>query len=106
MSGNLDTPEGVLDALMQATVCKEQINWRQKARHILVMSTDAEFHLAGDGKVYQDKEKVRQTELPNNIFLLLQLGGIVEPNDGLCHLDKDGYMDGLENDYPSISQVN
>jgi hypothetical protein len=34
----------------------------------LLFSTDSEFHYAGDGK----------------------LGGIVEPNDGKCHLDDNG----------------
>ena len=51
MSGNIDTPEGVFDGLMQSMVCREQLNWREKARHIIVVSTDAPFHLAGDGKV-------------------------------------------------------
>lgn len=36
---------------------------------LLVFSTDAGFHFAGDGK----------------------LGGIVLPNDGKCHLEKDMY---------------
>ena len=68
VSGNLDAPEGGFDAIMQAIVCKNQIGWRDKARRLLVFSTDAGFHYAGDGK----------------------LGGIVKPNDGLCHLDSKG----------------
>lgn len=36
---------------------------------LLVFSTDAGFHFAGDGK----------------------LGGIVLPNDGKCHLENDMY---------------
>ena len=51
VSGNLDAPEGGLDAIMQAVVCREQIGWRAKARRLLVFSTDAGFHYAGDGKV-------------------------------------------------------
>lgn len=51
MSGNLDAPEGGFDAIMQAVVCREQIGWREKARRLLVFSTDAGFHYAGDGKV-------------------------------------------------------
>ena len=66
VSGNLDAPEGGFDAIMQAIVCKNEIGWRDKARRLLVFSTDAGFHYAGDGK----------------------LGGIVKPNDGLCHLEK------------------
>ena len=70
---------------MQAIVCKEQIGWRDKARRLLVFSTDASFHYAGDGK----------------------LGGIVKPNDGMCHLDSTGlYTHSSLQDYPSISQIN
>ena len=51
VSGNLDAPEGGFDAIMQAIVCKEEISWRSNARRLLVFSTDAGFHYAGDGKV-------------------------------------------------------
>ncbi|XP_021913854.1 integrin beta-PS isoform X1 [Zootermopsis nevadensis] len=85
VSGNLDAPEGGFDAIMQAVVCREKIGWREKARRLLVFSTDAGFHYAGDGK----------------------LGGIVKPNDGECHLDTVGeYTHSKLQDYPSISQVN
>jgi protocadherin alpha len=47
----LDGPEGGLDAMMQVIVCTKKIGWRQKARHLIVFSTDATFHIAGDGKV-------------------------------------------------------
>ena len=70
---------------MQAIVCEDMIGWREKARRLLVFSTDAGFHYAGDGK----------------------LGGIVKPNDGLCHLDAKGvYTHSSELDYPSVSQIN
>ncbi|XP_072028362.1 integrin beta-1-A-like [Amphiura filiformis] len=83
-SGNLDSPEGGLDALMQATVCKEKIGWRDHARHLLLYSTDAPFHIAGDGL----------------------LGGIVARNDGQCHVDNTNtYTMATELDYPSISQL-
>lgn len=36
---------------MQAIVCREQIGWRERARRLLLFSTDAGFHYAGDGKV-------------------------------------------------------
>ena len=86
VSGNLDAPEGGFDAIMQAIKCKEQIGWRENARHLLLFSTDAGFHYAGDGK----------------------LGGIVKPNDGKCHLDKEGimYTHSTILDYPSVSQIN
>ena len=49
VSGNLDAPEGGFDAIMQAIVCEDMIGWREKARRLLVFSTDAGFHYAGDG---------------------------------------------------------
>ena len=48
---NVDAPEGVLDAVMQSVVCQNRIGWREDARHLLIVSTDASFHYAGDGKV-------------------------------------------------------
>lgn len=51
VSGNLDAPEGGFDAIMQAVVCRNHIGWREQARRLLVFSTDASFHFAGDGKV-------------------------------------------------------
>merc|ERR1719297_174751 len=85
VSGNLDAPEGGFDAIMQAIVCKDIIGWRDKARRMLVFSTDAGFHYAGDGK----------------------LGGIVTPNDGQCHMDGKGvYTHSTLQDYPSVSQIN
>lgn len=45
------TFSGGFDAIMQAIVCKDQIGWRDQARRLLVFSTDAGFHYAGDGKV-------------------------------------------------------
>lgn len=85
ISGNLDAPEGGLDAVMQAIVCQSEVNWREKSRKMLVYTTDASFHYAGDGK----------------------LAGIVTPNDGKCHLNPEGlYTESTEQDYPSISQIN
>ncbi|XP_037089546.1 integrin beta-PS-like [Pollicipes pollicipes] len=85
VSGNLDFPEGGFDAIMQAIVCKQQIGWRSSARRLLVFSTDAGSHYAGDGK----------------------LGGVVEPNDGECHLDEKGFYTHSDKlDYPSVSQIN
>lgn len=81
----MDAPEGGFDAIMQAIVCRDEIRWREKARKLLLFSTDASFHFAGDGK----------------------LGGIIKPNDGCCHLDANGYYkESTTQDYPSISQIN
>ncbi|KAJ8313535.1 hypothetical protein KUTeg_008096 [Tegillarca granosa] len=84
ISENLDSAEGGFDALLQAVTCQDQIGWRDYSRRLLLFSTDAEPHFAGDGK----------------------LGGIVKPNDGECHLDTDGnYTETVNQDYPSLSQL-
>ena len=37
---------------------------------------------------------------------MIQLGGIIEPNDGQCHLDKYGmYSEPLKQDYPSLGHI-
>lgn len=82
ISGNLDSPEGSLDAMMQAAVCGDKIGWRNSTR-LLVLATDAGFHMAGDGK----------------------LGGILEPNDELCHMQDNIYATSSEMDYPSVGQL-
>ncbi|KAG7236603.1 hypothetical protein INR49_000726, partial [Caranx melampygus] len=82
ISGNLDSPEGGFDAIMQVAVCEEHIGWRNVTR-LLVFSTDAGFHFAGDGK----------------------LGGIVLPNDGRCHLKDNMYTMSHYYDYPSIAHL-
>ncbi|XP_049775853.1 integrin beta-PS-like [Schistocerca cancellata] len=84
VSGNLDSPEGGFDAIMQAMVCTKEIGWREKARHLLVYSSDAPFHFAGDGK----------------------LAGIVEPHDGRCYMENGEYTHSLVFDYPSVGQIN
>uniref|UniRef100_A0A671RYB6 Integrin beta n=1 Tax=Sinocyclocheilus anshuiensis TaxID=1608454 RepID=A0A671RYB6_9TELE len=82
ISGNLDSPEGGFDAIMQVAVCGDHIGWRNVTR-LLVFSTDAGFHFAGDGK----------------------LGGIVLPNDGKCHLENSMYTMSHYYDYPSIAHL-
>ncbi|KAL0627329.1 LOW QUALITY PROTEIN: Integrin beta-1 [Plecturocebus cupreus] len=82
ISGNLDSPEGGFDAIMQVAVCGSLIGWRNVTR-LLVFSTDAGFHFAGDGK----------------------LGGIVLPNDGQCHLENNVYTMSHYYDYPSIAHL-
>uniref|UniRef100_A0A670J1L7 Integrin beta n=1 Tax=Podarcis muralis TaxID=64176 RepID=A0A670J1L7_PODMU len=82
ISGNLDSPEGGFDAIMQVAVCGSELGWRNVTR-LLVFSTDAGFHFAGDGK----------------------LGGIVLPNDGRCHLDNNMYTMSHYYDYPSIAHL-
>ncbi|XP_038605278.1 integrin beta-2 [Tachyglossus aculeatus] len=82
ISGNLDAPEGGLDAMMQVAVCANEIGWRNVTR-LLVYTTDDGFHFAGDGK----------------------LGAILTPNDGQCHLENNFYKSSNEFDYPSVGQL-
>ena len=51
ISGNIDGPEGGFDAIMQSIVCRDEIGWRRDARHLLIVTTDAGFHHAVDGRV-------------------------------------------------------
>ncbi|KAM3862336.1 integrin beta-2-like [Diretmus argenteus] len=83
ISGNLDTPEGSLDAMMQAAVCGDKIGWRNSSTRLIVLTTDAGFHMAGDGK----------------------LAGILEPNDEQCHMQNNIYDKNNEMDYPSVGQL-
>ncbi|TRY95655.1 hypothetical protein DNTS_017850 [Danionella cerebrum] len=64
VSKNRDSPEGGFDAIMQAVVCKEKIGWRSDASHLLIFTSDDKSHLALDAR----------------------LAGIVQPNDGECHI--------------------
>ncbi|TGZ59608.1 hypothetical protein CRM22_008976 [Opisthorchis felineus] len=50
-SGNLDSPEGGLDALLQVARCGDLIGWRSNARKIVLFASDGGFHLAGDGRI-------------------------------------------------------
>ena len=66
-------------------VCDEAIGWRNDTRKVIVFTTDQSFHIAMDGK----------------------LGGLVYPNDGLCHLNTSGfYTYSTVQDYPSIGHIN
>nr|DBA19988.1 TPA: hypothetical protein GDO54_015730 [Pyxicephalus adspersus] len=82
ISGNLDSPEGGLDAMMQVAVCGEKIGWRNVTR-LIVYATDDGFHIAGDGK----------------------LAAILTPNNGECHLDQNEYIKSNEYDYPSVGHL-
>ena len=85
LAGNVDNPEGGLDALLQVMVCKNRIGWRNNSRKIILVATNQDYHNAMDGK----------------------LAGILFPNDGKCHLDRDGYYTEFKDqDYPSVSQIN
>lgn len=69
---------------MQAIVCHDEIGWRNQSRRLIVFSTDAGYHYAGDGK----------------------LGGVVKPNDGECHMANHSYTHSVIQDYPSVAHIN
>ncbi|KAK7898689.1 hypothetical protein WMY93_019542 [Mugilogobius chulae] len=83
ISGNMDTPEGGLDAMLQAAVCQKAVGWRPEAKRLLLLMTDQPSHLALDSR----------------------LAGIVVPNDGLCHLDNNIYTASTVMDHPSLGQL-
>ncbi|XP_063040848.1 integrin beta-3-like [Engraulis encrasicolus] len=82
VSRNRDSPEGGFDAIMQAVVCKDKIGWRPDASHLLLFTTDAKTHIALDGRI----------------------AGVIQPNDGHCHLDEqNNYSMSTTLDYPSLA---
>jgi protocadherin alpha len=86
ISSNFDGPESTLDAMVQVLACRTQIGWRAPpARHMLIVITDAGFHVAGDGK----------------------LGAAVKRNTGVCRLDSGFYTGtpSITYDYPSVGLV-
>ncbi|TWW65133.1 Integrin beta-8 [Takifugu flavidus] len=83
ISGNMDTPEGGLDAMLQAAVCQEAVGWRSEAKRLLLLMTDQPSHLALDSR----------------------LAGIVMPHDGLCHLENNVYTGSTRMDHPSVGQL-
>lgn len=82
ITGNIDTPEGGFDAMMQVIACGE-IGWRENSRQIIIFASDARMHFAGDGK----------------------LAGLIEPNDGQCHLVNKTNQMSEKQDYPSLGQI-
>uniref|UniRef100_A0A672KCU3 Integrin beta n=1 Tax=Sinocyclocheilus grahami TaxID=75366 RepID=A0A672KCU3_SINGR len=82
ISGNLDPPEGSLDAIMQVAVCMKDIGWGNSTR-LLVLATDDGFHMAGDGK----------------------LAAILDPNQETCELVNNKYSKSNLWDYPSVGQI-
>ncbi|KAJ0181645.1 hypothetical protein K1T71_002367 [Dendrolimus kikuchii] len=80
---NRDLPEGGLDALAQTMVCKDVVGWRDQSTKIIILTTDASYHVAGDGRN----------------------AGIFEPFDGLCHTVNGRYTKETEMDYPTIGMI-
>ncbi|CAL8083278.1 unnamed protein product [Calicophoron daubneyi] len=93
-SGNLDSPEGGLDALLQVARCGEFIKWRANARKIVLFASDGGFHLAGDGRI----------------------AGLIRPPPTTCQLTYQadrfnsslkymGWHTADQTDYPSVGEI-
>ncbi|CAH8501676.1 unnamed protein product [Dicrocoelium dendriticum] len=93
-SGNLDSPEGGLDALLQVARCGEFIKWRSSARKIVLFASDGGFHLAGDGRI----------------------AGLIRPPPTTCQLTYQadrfnsslsyyGWHTADQTDYPSVGEI-
>ncbi|KAG7457453.1 hypothetical protein MATL_G00227260 [Megalops atlanticus] len=80
ISGNMDTPEGGFDAILQTAVCQEDIGWRTEAKRLLLVMTDQPSHLALDSR----------------------LAGIVVPHDGNCHLENNTYTHSTRMEHPTV----
>ena len=46
-----DPPEASCEALYQVAKCEDRIGWRNNTRRVIIIATDEEPHLAGDGAV-------------------------------------------------------
>ncbi|MBD1830976.1 hypothetical protein NDI47_16970 [Microcoleus vaginatus GB1-A2] len=80
--GAFDGPEAQLEGLLQTALRSQiEIGFRDSARRVVVVATDAEFHQAGDGNE----------------------AGITKPNNFDTILD--GNPPGTGEDYPSVPQV-
>lgn len=55
-------------------VVQDKIGWNSNSTRLIVLTTDAGFHMAGDGK----------------------LAGILEPNDEQCHMENNLYVKSTE----------
>ncbi|MEZ2249842.1 VWA domain-containing protein [Microcoleus sp.] len=84
LPNNEAPPESSLEALLQTArrADTNEIGFRDSARRVVVVATDAPFYQAGDGAI---------------------LAGIRRPNNGDAILD--GNPPGTGEDYPSIQQV-
>ncbi|XP_011403560.2 PREDICTED: integrin beta-6-like [Amphimedon queenslandica] len=88
LSYGADQAEATFDSLLQAVVCQDIIGWTDRATKVIVLLTDAVSHTAGDGR----------------------LAGIIQPNDGQCHLSatQDGFFEYDKwdvADYASLGQL-
>eukprot|EP00069_Balaena_mysticetus_P006192 bmy_18495T0 len=123
ISGNLDAPEGGLDAMMQVAACPKTQEWGAHSPEADTASSALAPPVCGSPLA-----KLRQVTLPSpcqeeigwrNVTRLLvfatddgfhfagdgKLGAILTPNDGRCHLEDNMYKSSNEFDYPSVGQL-
>ncbi|MEB3885594.1 pre-peptidase C-terminal domain-containing protein [Lyngbya sp. CCY1209] len=81
IGNGMDLPEAQLEGLMQVALREKEVGYRNNSRRVVVLSTDADYHQAGDGKS----------------------AGIITANNGDIVLDGDPA--GTGEDYPGINQV-
>jgi hypothetical protein len=79
-----DLPEGQLESLLQIGLRANEIGFRDDAFKVVVLTTDAAFHKAGDGA---------------------KSAGIQKPNNGDAILDIGNFGPGTGEDFPSIAQT-
>lgn len=76
-----DLPESQIEALLQVAVRETEVGFRPDSQRVVLLTTDAPFHVAGDGAA----------------------AGIDTPNNGDAVLDGD--PPGTGEDFPSIPQL-
>ncbi len=81
LGAGADGPEAQIEALMQAALRTTEVGYRSDALHVVVLFTDANYHVAGDGASE----------------------GITTANNGDTVLDGDPA--GTGEDYPSVDQL-
>eukprot|EP00300_Choanocystis_sp_HF-7_P018635 c20093_g1_i2.p1 GENE.c20093_g1_i2~~c20093_g1_i2.p1 ORF type:complete len:1039 (+),score=170.40 c20093_g1_i2:34-3150(+) len=83
-NGNVDWPEAATEGVMKGALCSGS-GWRAGARRMMLISTDADTHVAGDGRLL----------------------GALEPRQFKCSYDElnELFLAGIAYDYPSLSLI-
>ena len=87
VSGNLDGPEGALEAIYHALNCGNEIGWQENTLKLLVLATESWFHFGGNG--------------------MGKLAGLLEPapQQGECMLEDNEVSRSDVYDYPTVAQI-
>lgn len=90
----MDGSKGGLNALLQSALCTNEIGWDDNARKIVLFTTDAGFHIAGDGPV---------DGFINRFQEQCSLRKVNDTVGGATNIWE--YADSDQLDYPSVGQV-